>query len=629
MDPREQRNIVTLLAVDRAYGFFVPNLNNVASMQTLKDNTKSDGEGEVSGTESSHSIRRRGYDRKKLSFVRFLAIEGMRPHCDCEKDDQGRCRRMQEWLEVSRSGEFGLEGVYRELISIVEYIVRMDGSEMVEIDLAGTAVVNRLFNNKVMNSIYMDVCRTYPSVSYFKHEGKSHLSKILLVYSLMDLDVGYVQGMNFLVGCILWHSSSEQEAFRLLASLMFNYGMREMFVSGLPGLRVKCRILDQLLEKELYSVWDHITKQGGTVDMLATDWFLTLFSYSIPLNVIGRFWDDFFTQGWTPIYKLIIYRLQRIQSDILSSNDIADLMNAIKYSTPSSKSGIFGNALLNFRDEIGKSNFGRLFSQINSYFNSGGQEEGSEDGDDCSSEVTAREEAEETEAFSSKSKTNFNNLTNDPNIISLPHVWNELILEAQFEVDLDVNFIQELETALDSDGYLELGGEGSELRKPNGNHLNMQSFEYSMENREIKEKEEQDERTIINTSHLNDEVHLQDLNTPRETLKSAARPCLQSKRQLAKSQIIRRYRDHYSNIFATIFNDDLSPSHGQDEKEESAGTSRSILEVKDKLKSSLDKLLAATEKLLEKSISKEHLKELNERCIEVQKNKFGPWSHHG
>ena len=54
---------------------------------------------------------------------------------------------------------------------------------------------------------------------------------------------------------------------------------------------------------------------------------------------------------------------------------------------------------------------------------------------------------------------------------------------------------------------------------------------------------------------------------------------------------------------------------------------KSIYEVKDKLKSSLERLLNITETLLIKSINKDHLKELSIKCKEIQKNKFGPWSY--
>lgn len=653
----EERNIVTLLAVERAYNYFIPRLNNVEEMQRAKSEAE---QGQGLGVEGPPTGEGLGAEqgtceRKRLSFVRLLKLDKVAPRCDCDKDEQGRCTRMQGWLEVSRSNELGLSEIYRELIGMVEYVVRMEGSDVIEIDMASNGLVNRIFGNRVMNSIYMDVCRTYPSVPYFKYEGKSYLNKILLVYSLMDLDVGYVQGMNFLVGCILWHSSSEEQAFELLVSIMFNYGMREMFVSGLPGLRVKCRILDLLMEREIHTIWDHIIRQGGTVDMLATDWFLTLFSYSIPLNTIGKFWDDFFQQGWTPLYKLILYRLQRIEPNILHSTDIADIMNAIKYSIPTSKNGIFGNAFLNLKDELGKSNVARFFNNINTLFSSsqGNDQTGHHSGPTDSEEALQEAGSSGTNGGSGRrpgATASPTYLTNDPNMVSLPHVWSELITEAQFEVELDVDYIQELELKFSGSCGPSLSC-SRDIRyrsqdyqtPPSPGSLNMRSFEYFFGNDEIKEKEEQDEEQSVSSSPIatrhkdGSKPNNDDDLTPSQH--SAAPNSLDAssfpREASAKDQIVSRYRKHYREIISSIFGQDEEASspnphtsgNQNDHKSREKAPSKSIFEIKHRLESSLGRLLNVTEALLVKSINKDHLKELSIKCKEIQKNKFGPWAY--
>ncbi|KAH8581689.1 tbc domain-containing [Cryptosporidium sp. chipmunk genotype I] len=678
MELKEETNIVTLLAVKKAYNYFVPSLSNAKEMQFSKNEVESESESEPesgSGKKQEETvmkesrrvnsdIKKKTYEKKRLSFVRFLKLDKVEPHCDCDKDNQGRCMRMQNWLEISKSNELGLTTIYRELINIIEYIVRMEGNDIIEIDLTADGVINRIFSNRVMNSIYMDVCRTYPSISYFKYEGKSYLSKILLIYSLMDIDVGYVQGMNFLVGCILWHSSSEEHAFELLVSLMFNYGMREMFVSGLPGLRVKCRILDQLMEKELHIIWDHIIRQGGTIDMLATDWFLTLFSYSIPLNIIGKFWDDFFQQGWVPLYKLILYRLQRIESNILCSNDIADIMNAIKYSTPATKNGIFGNTFLNLRDELGKSNMIRFFNNLNSLF-SNNTSTGSGGNKVHDFEFSDSDIVHE---YGDHNVVNHSNLTNDPNIISLPHVWSELITESQFEIDLDVDYVQEMElkySSNSSDDCIEFYKDNTHRDRnnihTNSADLNMQSFEYFLDNDEIKEKEEQDEEQPAFNTEIADfqDDDLKCSDSPN-SCKNGLNPEQNQPTQNLEADFaqetdvnhrtIGRYKEYYKGIMTSIFEQsdyssrlesstDITSAtntctsfcsnkgNSDCEATKKQSTNRSMHEIRDKLESSLEKLLSITEVLLIKSINKEHLKELSIKCKEIQKNKFGPWSY--
>lgn len=55
------------------------------------------------------------------------------------------------------------------------------------------------------------------------------MRRILLAYAFFDTEVGYVQGLNFIVANLLWHSSEEQ-AFWALISMMYLYDLRCMFL---------------------------------------------------------------------------------------------------------------------------------------------------------------------------------------------------------------------------------------------------------------------------------------------------------------------------------------------------------------------------------------------------------------
>lgn len=51
----------------------------------------------------------------------------------------------------------------------------------------------------------------------------------MTAYSKYDPKVGYVQGMNFIVGALLYHSS-EAIAFWLFVSLVEDHEMKEIFM---------------------------------------------------------------------------------------------------------------------------------------------------------------------------------------------------------------------------------------------------------------------------------------------------------------------------------------------------------------------------------------------------------------
>jgi hypothetical protein len=57
----------------------------------------------------------------------------------------------------------------------------------------------------------------------------------LVAFSKYDQSIGYVQGMNFIVGSFLLHCS-EEIAFWLFISLIEDYEMRDIYQTRLPGL---------------------------------------------------------------------------------------------------------------------------------------------------------------------------------------------------------------------------------------------------------------------------------------------------------------------------------------------------------------------------------------------------------
>jgi hypothetical protein len=54
--------------------------------------------------------------------------------------------------------------------------------------------------------IRRDLPRTFPTLDYFKDkdgEGQEMLFNVIKAYSLFDKNVGYCQGLHFVVGCLL------------------------------------------------------------------------------------------------------------------------------------------------------------------------------------------------------------------------------------------------------------------------------------------------------------------------------------------------------------------------------------------------------------------------------------------
>jgi len=82
------------------------------------------------------------------------------------------------------------------------------------------------------------------------------LKRVLLAFARYDRTLGYVQGMNFLAGSLLFHCN-EEIAFWLLASLIEDFELRDIYCPGLPGLYKHCQMLDLLFFQKIPKLYKH------------------------------------------------------------------------------------------------------------------------------------------------------------------------------------------------------------------------------------------------------------------------------------------------------------------------------------------------------------------------------------
>ncbi|KAI4593094.1 GTPase-activating protein [Pestalotiopsis sp. 9143b] len=164
--------------------------------------------------------------------------------------------------------------------------------------------------------------------SYSKHAQAAGLQEGLFgvckAYALFDESVGYAQGMNFLIMPLLF-SMPEDEAFCLLVRLMNHYKLRDLFVENMPGLHMHLFLFERLLEDHEPAVYCHLNRRGISPHLYATQWFLTLFAYRFPLQLVMRIYDLILSEGLSALLKFGIVLMQKNASTLLGMTDMAQL----------------------------------------------------------------------------------------------------------------------------------------------------------------------------------------------------------------------------------------------------------------------------------------------------------------
>lgn len=263
----------------------------------------------------------------------------------------------------------------------------------------------------VEGEIKRDVGRTFPHDVLFatvrsgeEHEvvspGQNMLANVLKASSICHADVGYCQGMNFVVGALLrmrlapmlgyyrhlhdtrkaehqaapapppgspppasaqtskpkspsssasdpaaaavcrstaaplafsaldpeqtgkLEAKAEEDVFWLLGAIIgqqtpSSLVMRNLWQAGVPQLKLRIFQFDRLLRAKLPKVHAHFAAISLAPDVLVSQWFLTLFAYSLPHDTLVRCWDIVFTDGWKMLFRAGLARLSAVSSELL------------------------------------------------------------------------------------------------------------------------------------------------------------------------------------------------------------------------------------------------------------------------------------------------------------------------
>ncbi|KAK4406794.1 Ecotropic viral integration site 5 protein [Sesamum angolense] len=241
---------------------------------------------------------------------------GRKPHVVKRRIRKGipDCLRGLVWQLISGSRELLLmnPGVYEQLV-----VYETSASEI---------------------DIIRDISRTFPSHIFFQQRhgpGQRSLYNVLKAYSVYDREVGYVQGMGFVAGLLLLYMS-EEDAFWLLVALlkgavhapmeglyMRAFGSYERVLVVVPKLIVnsKSRIAScTAISISARPIGERALTQAKEMinpSMYASQWFITVFSYSFPFHLALRIWDVFLFEGAIIIFKVGLAVLKYCHDDLI------------------------------------------------------------------------------------------------------------------------------------------------------------------------------------------------------------------------------------------------------------------------------------------------------------------------
>lgn len=176
-----------------------------------------------------------------------------------------------------------------------------------------------------------DIGRSFPGVEMFKEaggEGQSMLAMVLKVFSLYDTDIGYCQGLGFLVGPLLMQMG-EKDSFCVLVKLMEKYDLRSCFMPDLGGLHLRIFQFQRLLTTHMPTLSEHLAGMQVEAAYLS-QWFLSFFAVTCPLPMLFRIYDVILAEGASEtIMRVAMSLMKRNEEKLMKHTEFEETMQLL------------------------------------------------------------------------------------------------------------------------------------------------------------------------------------------------------------------------------------------------------------------------------------------------------------
>ncbi len=170
----------------------------------------------------------------------------------------------------------------------------------------------------------------------FLQNIQKQILRILKVIALIDKELSYCQGMNFIVGFLLYITNgNEIDSFYLMIALLsktYNdkYGIRGFFTNKFPLLQFYIWIFNIEFSKKFSKLYNLFSNLQIPNECWISKWLQTLFVHNIPYCNLTRLCDFIFTDGIKGLISICLSLIDYFEKDFEKVKDETDVTDIFK-----------------------------------------------------------------------------------------------------------------------------------------------------------------------------------------------------------------------------------------------------------------------------------------------------------
>ena len=213
--------------------------------------------------------------------------------------------------------------------------INSNGSENSSMSIATKKLYSKyikqtLDKEKSISLIDLDIGRTFSSLGVFKNESQlgNNLKEILRIFVVARPDIGYVQGLSYIAGTLLLQMD-KFTSFVCFMNIILSPNILPFYRLDENNIKKRLELFEEIFKLNLPELYIHFQQNEVLPEHYLLEWFMTLFTRNLKIELALRIWDIYMIEGIISIYKSAIVIFNLSEKKLLKM-DFAEIMDFLK-----------------------------------------------------------------------------------------------------------------------------------------------------------------------------------------------------------------------------------------------------------------------------------------------------------
>ncbi|PIK59536.1 putative growth hormone-regulated TBC protein 1-A [Apostichopus japonicus] len=186
----------------------------------------------------------------------------------------------------------------------------------------------------IQSEIDIDLHRTFPENIYFCNDAaasgkQDSLRNVLKAFANHNPEIGYCQGLNYVVAMLLIVLKDEEKSFFLLEKLTKQI-LVGYYSKNLRGLNVDQMVLGELVKLRNPNIASHMENKMAPWSLVCMKWFVCLYLDILPIETTLRIWDCLFYEGPKILFRVALTLVLQNEESILTARDTSQIVERFR-----------------------------------------------------------------------------------------------------------------------------------------------------------------------------------------------------------------------------------------------------------------------------------------------------------